>query len=267
MRTFQTEFGVFTLDDKRDLKMTNSFINEGSHQRSDIMALRPFLSKEDVVVDVGAHIGTFAIPLSRFSKKVYAIEPMPTTFEFLQRNITDNGIKNITALNYGISEHVDVLYAEELSNRAATFFLDKENGGTKVPARSLDTLVPLDEKIGLIKIDVEGMELEVLKSARGLLDTHRPRIFFEVNATALALHHITRGMLERFLRARGYVFFRPVPGSNPEIPLARIYTLYQGPFFDCLAVPKEKVTFIYMSAIRFIGGQLWRKIGRALRYV
>ena len=66
-----------------------------------------FHTKEgDIVVDVGAHIGRYTIISSKRigqSGKVIAIEPHPSNFEMLNRNIKLNGLTNVIPLNYAVN--------------------------------------------------------------------------------------------------------------------------------------------------------------------
>ena len=266
--SFKNEFGVFFIDKERDVKIVHSFEETGSHQKKDIELLYSFLKPEDVVVDIGAHIGTFSIPLSRFVREVYAIEPIPETFSLLQKNLEENKITNVRAIHSAVSDKEETLVAEETPNRAGTtLFSSREGRG--MSAKPLDKLIPTDKKIALIKIDVEGMELPALLGARKIIRRDKPLIFLEINTPALTRHAVSRGRLERFLRSEGYLFFRGTErvetmGDRPE--LARIWTLYQGYFFDCLAVPKGKAVFSYFPPLPYFLWQVGRKINHVLRF-
>ncbi len=258
---FKNQFGIFFVDGEHDTKILRSFAEEGSHQREDIEMLYRFISSDSVVVDIGAHIGTFTVPFAKVARKVYSIEPMPSTFSLLKRNLEANVIVNVIALNCAVSDKQETLIADETPNRAGTMFFPKGKG-VSVPAKTLDEIVPQNEKVALIKIDVEGMELAVLRGGAGIIRAHRPVIFFEVNTKALSAHSVSRFQIESFLRRHGYVFFRSTKSdnSNSDQPkLARMWSLYQGYFFDCFAVPKEKINFEYFSTIHFLFKQVKRK--------
>lgn len=256
------ESGIFLFDGERDTKIIHAFTEGGSHQEGDIELLRGFVSKGDTIVDIGAHVGTFAVPLSRLVKKVYAIEPMPGTFFLLKENIKANNAINIEPINCAVSDKQEHLFAEETQNRAGTrFFPDGKGAGAS--ADRLDKIIPPGEKISLIKIDAEGMELSALRGAQSIIKRDKPVIFLEINTPALAAHGVSRMRLELFFRNSGYLFFRNVPPNrlgSDELKLARIWSLYQGYFYDCLAIPKEKAVFGYVPALPFLVSQIKKKI-------
>jgi hypothetical protein len=97
----------------------------------------------------------------------------------------------------------------------------------------------------LIKIDVEGMELSVLRSGEQLIVAHRPLLYLEVVEAQLARHGVTVADVEQWLSERGYRFFRnvgPRNSTNDDFVIAPLATLAEGGgFFDCLAIPGERV--------------------------
>jgi FkbM family methyltransferase len=62
------------------------------------------LEKDDIVVDIGAHVGIFAILVALMypEAKVYAFEPLPANFYFLQKNIARHKVDNVVAVNKGL---------------------------------------------------------------------------------------------------------------------------------------------------------------------
>ena len=145
----------------------------------------------DVVVDLGANIGRYAIIASRrvgTNGKVIAIEAHPRNCEIINRNIKLNGLNNVIALNYaaysketklrlytpdeelGYTMHHSIMF-NYLSPR---FNMEKEEGKyVEVNANTLDNLLEQNgirpENVNWIKIDVEGAEYEVLRGAHNVL--------------------------------------------------------------------------------------------------
>ena len=128
----------------------------------------------DIVVDIGAAFGFYAIMASRRvgqQGRVVAIEAQPDSFDMLNKNIKLNKLANIITLNYAA-------YSEKTKVRLySSYSIIQERAGQslqsfiEVSADTLDNLllgVGIDE-VNWIKIDVEGAELEVLKGAEGLL--------------------------------------------------------------------------------------------------
>ena len=130
---------------------------------------------------MGAYIGTHSLPLSHFSKKVYAIEGNDDIFSFLNKNIETNNIENIIPFNVVLSNkhnHLNFYLRNTGTSRVSNKSI---HGDCKVvEAKPLDTLISNDEKIKLIKIDVEGHEFEVLEGAKNIIEKSRPTILIEV---------------------------------------------------------------------------------------
>jgi len=121
-------------------------------------------------VDAGAFIGTHSLFFALFcpATQVYSFEANPRSFAKLQANIAANNVSNCTAFNVGLSDATGVaaIYEANETNRGATR-LRPDSGDNAVA--SLDSFNLQDVKV--MKIDVEGMELRVLKGAVNTLKT------------------------------------------------------------------------------------------------
>jgi FkbM family methyltransferase len=129
-----------------------------------------FKPKEgDVVIDVGAHVGKYALYSAKLvgeSGVVIAIEPHPENYRALMRNIELNGFKNVIALNvaaYNCNGKKMPLIGsidQEYTVKAAV-----EEGCILVETKKIDSVLEeLDiQKVDYAKVDVEGAELEVLE--------------------------------------------------------------------------------------------------------
>lgn len=146
---------------------------------------RKYLSKNPVIVDVGANIGNHTLFWANEcdAKKIYAFEPVPLTFKILKKNIKINNLQERVKLyNIGLSDE---------NTNAEIISFDPENmGGTRlrkaedstkgdIPLRMLDSLKIKEEKIDLIKIDVEGMDYRVLTGAIETIKKYKPVIMVE----------------------------------------------------------------------------------------
>lgn len=142
----------------------------------------------DTVVDVGAHIGRYTLIASKCVDsfgRVVAIEPDPTNFELLNRNIKLNNLSNVTTLNcaaYSKQANIRLYLPEGLAAGKSIYeTVIKDRAPTKkfvvVPAERLDLLLASAQishrRVNWIKIDVEGSELEVLKGATETLSQSR----------------------------------------------------------------------------------------------
>lgn len=113
------------------------------------------------VIDIGAWCGTWTLAIQKLAKKIYCFEPNKTHFECLYKNT--GGYQNVSVYNQAIGNEEGFI---ALSNEQATqnTRVLKEKGNTKIS--KLDSMQFSD--IDLIKIDVEGLEMEVIK---GGIDT------------------------------------------------------------------------------------------------
>jgi len=152
--------------------------------------LLSFVRSGDWIVDVGAHIGTFSVPIAKAvgpSGRVFAFEAMPEHFELLQRNRQNNNVSDIIVpINAVVTGGLLDLKVQHSPNNTGATRFDTTAGDALVgvPKVSMDSWWEVSKQQGtpirLIKVDVEGMEYDVLHSAEGLISEERPIILFEV---------------------------------------------------------------------------------------
>jgi len=140
------------------------------------------LNANDNVIEVGSNIGSLTIPLSyKIPKgKLYAFEAQKVIYDMLEGSLKKNNISNVIACNLAIGDKKCDAFLPQLDYDKMNNFggISITNQGVKVGQTTLDDLIDVDS-LKLIKIDVEGMELEVLKGASNLIKRHRPFIYFE----------------------------------------------------------------------------------------
>jgi len=141
--------------------------------------------KSDVVIDVGAHIGTYCIPKAievGQEGKVIAFEPNPINIHVLKKNIFENHLENISLIEKAVSEKADNVKLS-LSDDPMLSMITKESNQNTVDVET----VPLDsllekfslEKVNWLKIDAEGSEISVLKGAKKMISKFHPKIIVE----------------------------------------------------------------------------------------
>ncbi len=161
-------------------------------------ALRPGM----VAVDVGANVGCFTMLASRLvgdDGLVIAIEPVEANFACLERTIEENGLRNVRTVRAAVGDHngeVRLSLSEQSGQHSGVF----KRGDTyaTVPSRTLDSIVAdlgLDH-VDFVKVDVEGMEPQVLRGAAGTIQKFLPRL-------AVSAYHLPdhREVLPATLRA------------------------------------------------------------------
>ena len=137
----------------------------------------PYLpGREDVVFDVGAHMGFFTLKVAKQVKEVIAFEPDPWNFKFLLTNIRYNDLLNVKAFDYALGDSECDVFLERGYGYCRTRITER-NTGYKVRMEPLDTLVKwLGTTPDVIKMDVEGYEMKVLNGARSILARFKPKL-------------------------------------------------------------------------------------------
>ncbi len=138
------------------------------------------INQGDVIFDVGASIGWYAFRISQKvgeNGTIIAIEPDPENFSYLKRNIELNKYRNIIPLNLGLwsSKRKMILIRKKYASTLKSILIKDEKIEKKnqiqIDVDTIDNIV-LDlglEKVTLIKMDIEGAEIEAIKGAKKTL--------------------------------------------------------------------------------------------------
>lgn len=139
----------------------------------------------DVVIEVGANIGSHTVALANFvgpGGKVIAFEPQMVLFQNLCANVALNGHTNVLTFNNAVGATAEMLELPKIEYDKPNLFgahgIGPHGGGGKVMCIRLDDFVKLNH-CKLIKIDVEGMESDVLKGAAALIKKCKPALYVE----------------------------------------------------------------------------------------
>jgi FkbM family methyltransferase len=164
-----------------------SNIYTGLCEFSDMGFLLHLLKQGDLFVDVGANSGSYTILASAVSGAAsLSIEPVPTTFSRLQANIELNSIQDLVVpLNIGIGQEAGLLNIT-LDHDSTNHFVigSVSERTTPMRVRTLDEVVTGSPV--LIKIDVEGWEINVLKGASATLsDKNLLALIVEINESGV----------------------------------------------------------------------------------
>jgi FkbM family methyltransferase len=167
----------------------------GDYDRVNVEALRRFIQPGSLVLDVGANIGFYSVPLATAGARVLAFEPVPQNVQRLRQNVLLNGLEHVITI-YPValsseSGSADITLREDFAGgevgNAAIAIADGKDGGfptVTVPLARLDDLFPLigaGSSIAVIKLDIEGHEDHFLRGARSTIGEHRPVILMEMN--------------------------------------------------------------------------------------
>jgi FkbM family methyltransferase len=193
-------------------------LKDAQRERSTVQMFAEIVRDGTVVLDVGAHLGHFSALAAKRGATVVAFEPNPQTLPYLRRNLELNGV----------TDRVRVVERAVGSERgAATFFLSPDGEQSSLHAHAPEAepvtveVTPVDAEtsglvVDVIKIDVEGAEIEALEGMAQTLDRASSGLvlFVERNGGTLARAGHSVEDLDDALRARG---FDPQPlDEEPE---------------------------------------------------
>lgn len=208
--TFETADGLLWLDRQGH----EDFLAYGGHEAWLWPIVSSLLHSSAVFVDVGAHVGHYAVRCSSLCEKVVAIEVNPDTLKGLRKNIEVNGLSNVEVLPYAASDAKGYVRLENPHDSLAggsTRIVDSASG--RFPCDTLDELLSDLPRVDLIKMDIEGHEGKALLGATDVLLDHRPTIVLE-------MHHKMYGVevqatVEQVLDETDYDYM--VIHENPDI--------------------------------------------------
>ena len=147
-------------------------------------------------LNIGCHIGTVALPISKYIEKVTAIEAYPLTFEHLEENIKINNIENIQVFNLAIGDENKKIYFLDAENNR----IKNNTGGMHVitdddilnkrlssnihSKKYSNKMKKLDDlnisNFDILLADVEGKEYELLKGGKNKIIKYKPIIIVEI---------------------------------------------------------------------------------------
>jgi FkbM family methyltransferase len=164
------------------------------YELPELEVIKKNIRAKDVIVDVGSNTGNHLVYFAKIIKacKVIPIEFHPETIELLKRHIYFNEIENadLSKLGYAVGkERGEFILAEHPANDLClteVFTSDRHNNSYQYRGdkKKIIEIIPLDElieeKVDFIKIDVEGLEIDVLEGAKNIFLKFRPDAMVEV---------------------------------------------------------------------------------------
>lgn len=162
----------------------------GTYEVARVRAFADIVTQGAVVYDVGANAGIYSLLASLLagpSGWVYAFEPLQRNLQHLRRHIALNDLQNCTVLEAAVCNEVGTRSFSAVAWESSMARLSPD-GDIQVASTTLDNCIYGEKRLrypGIIKIDVEGAELEVLEGAHRALAEFHPTIFLEIHGTQL----------------------------------------------------------------------------------
>jgi FkbM family methyltransferase len=163
--------------------INNSYTHfEHSEYTSFVSAILELVPKNKIIIDVGANSGLLCVPLCKYGYNVIAFEPVETSVECLKLSKIHNNLENLKISSFALSNKIgdNVIYvpnsednASMISEISTSNLQNKTYNIQKINTITLDQYVlqnninPND--IGHIKVDVQGLELEVIEGLENVL--------------------------------------------------------------------------------------------------
>jgi len=199
-----------------DLGLIAGLIENGELEPGTRAVAEKILDEGNCVIDVGANVGLMTVPLARkVGPKgfVFAMEPVPRAYDLLNENVLLNGLSkrvDIFKLAIGCCKKNAKMNIVKTIGHCSLVDLCDENIIEKIDVEvvSLDEIIPVGQKINLVKIDVEGYEIEVL-NGMGRVLSENPDIALIVEFGPLHLNRVgmsTEKWLSEFL-LQGFLMF------------------------------------------------------------
>lgn len=246
----QTLHGVkLLIDPAKDKGVELALYQTGTYEKGTIQLLGDFLKKGSIFMDIGANIGLMSTIASKIvgeKGRVYAVEANPKTIEVLRHNCAINQCENIEILPIALASEKGsaILYENWNVNRGGASLISQgDEHGITVSKERLDDLFSPDSPVHLVKIDVEGFELEVLKGGVAWFKTQQPVFIIEVSTQRSNQEGATPESIMSFVADLGnYSFYKQKGTKERRGKLVSVTSAQDLPEHDNLiAIPLKRI--------------------------
>ena len=212
------------------LELITSYVlqEQGDWFEDEIKFLRDLVQPGDVVVDIGANYGVYALSLARKvgrSGQVWAFEPAPETAMLLRKSASANNTHWLQVVQQALTDCEGTAWLQmpghselnSLVHSSSLEFADQQGCGALVSITTLDRCLEIHawNRVDLLKLDAEGEEDRILSGGQRFFQELSPLVMFEVKAgTKLNLDLVLR------FQELGYQSFQLIPGLNALVPFA-----------------------------------------------
>jgi FkbM family methyltransferase len=198
------------------------------------------VSRGFTIIDAGANNGVLSLEFAKMvgeNGNVVSIEPHPANIERFRFNLSLNKFVNIDLIEKGVGAKAGESFISivDENNLGKTRIQTEKEGGLEIEIRTLDYIVNSNqlEQVDLIKIDVEGFEMEVLKGGFETIKKYQPKLFIELDDSNLREQGSSASEVMVFLKFNSYT---SVHAESQELIDSDFD--FTNCHFDILAIPK-----------------------------
>lgn len=198
---------IFAWEDKIRKKIINNEI----YQKEILDIARQYIQDSSVVLDIGANYGQLSILMSKLKKdiKIYSFEAQRFIFQLLKKNTEINNLNIRCFYNLVGNKTEKIKIKRDELKKFMTWgsnnieYADTNDNYQSIDGIKIDDL-NINEKISFMKIDVQGMDLEVLRGAKKTILKHRMPIIFEYEKLFEETYKYTFRDFEEFINGVDY---------------------------------------------------------------
>ncbi len=203
-----------------------AIINNQVFDENIINAIKPYITTNSSVLDVGANFGQMSILLAQMHNKsidVHSFEASEFIYNTLNKSIQANNLSNITTYHKAVFDKNDVVlsFPKHDFERFATYGsygIDYTNSSKQQDDEKIETItidsINFDKPISIMKVDVQGGDLQVLKGAKNTIKKYKMPIIFEYEYLFEQELNLSFQEYVDFVQEIGYKFLRVIDGIN-----------------------------------------------------
>lgn len=201
----------FSLSDPFSTSFFAYHVKDSLYEAEGLKIMMDEIKGDGVLADVGANIGYFSCLVAKHAKqsKVFAFELGDANIRILNENKALNDLSNMEIVHCAVSDSSGIVYHQDSAVGNAVLKIIEDNKGKDpdiVPVKSIsldEFFGPLNIVPSLVKIDVEGAEMKVLKGMEVLIEKS-PKILIEIHPSDLIKFNSSEQEVHHFLKSKGY---------------------------------------------------------------
>lgn len=202
---------------------------EGIYEQINVNLLQTLVKPNSFYFDIGANIGLMAVPVLKHvdSCQVISFEPAPSVLPFIKRTVENSSYSNrwvVSGKALGSQIGKSYFFTSSSGMDAYSGFRDTNRSDTQTKVEVPVTTIDAEWKnlgnpdISVIKVDVEGAELQVLAGAKECIEREKPFILLEWNTKNIGVYHATYDQLIEVANTINYRIFSVFGNHSTYLP-------------------------------------------------